>query len=182
MHNYASASEFTQRRASFDKQDKPLLELRASSYWYMRKMTSIGNFTNNSTEDEPWDSEHNKKLIAMMPLEYRNPASSAAAGKTTYLGVCGNGLMFEGNRERKFSDVTDGLSNTIMVVEADNSRAVTWTEPDNWEFNPDHRSPGWGNAHPVGFHAILCDGGIQTLGPGIDPAVFHAFLTIAGGD
>jgi len=37
--------------------------------------------------DEPWDSDHNKKLIAKMPKVFANPHNpkQAVDGKTTYL-------------------------------------------------------------------------------------------------
>jgi len=37
--------------------------------------------------NEPWDSEHNKKLIAKMPPVYVRPGSQAGEGKTVYLAV-----------------------------------------------------------------------------------------------
>jgi hypothetical protein len=117
-----------------------------------------------------------------MPKVYRNPSSAAPPGKTTYLAVCGKGLMFEGTEGRRLADVTDGLSHTIMVVEANDERAVPWTKPDDWE--PDEKNPlaGVGAAHPAGFLALFGDGSVQLISKDIDAKAFYGLLTIAGGE
>ena len=35
-----------------------------------------------------------------------------------------------------FKDVTDGTSNTIMIVEANDAAAVEWTKPDDLKVDP----------------------------------------------
>jgi len=45
---------------------------------------------------EPWDSEHNKKLIPSMTRTLRTPGSKAAPGKANYLGVGGPHGVFPG--------------------------------------------------------------------------------------
>ena len=57
--------------------------------------------------DEPWDSEHNKQLIPLMPALFLDPSSrlSPADGKTHYVGVMGEGRLFDGSAEgRKIED------------------------------------------------------------------------------
>jgi hypothetical protein len=43
---------------------------------------------------EPWDSEHNRKLIPLMPKIYRAPGSKAGEGRTNYLGAIGPNAAF----------------------------------------------------------------------------------------
>ena len=43
---------------------------------------------------EPWDSEHNRKLIPLMPKIYRAPGSKAGEGRTNYLGTIGPNAAF----------------------------------------------------------------------------------------
>src|SRR3972149_6212381 len=84
--------------------------------------------------DEPWDSEHNKALIARMPKLYQNPNMALEPGKTTYLAVVGKECIFDGtDKGMKLQQVTDGTSNTLTLVEADADQAVEWTKPDDWE-------------------------------------------------
>ena len=68
--------------------------------------------------DEPWDSPNNKPLIAKMPAVFRSPhIANAEPGKTTYLVPVGPGLIFDGPKKTKISQITDGTSNTIMLGE-----------------------------------------------------------------
>ena len=87
--------------------------------------------------DEPWDSEHNKQLIAKMPPEYKSPNSKVSGeGKTNYLTVRGPQSVFPGKKALSFQDIPDGTSNTIMTVEVTDDRAVIWTKPDDFEYDP----------------------------------------------
>src|SRR5207302_7296383 len=80
--------------------------------------------------DEPWDGPHNKRLLNFMPLVFRSPGgTNIARGKTCILAPVGDNLAFDLTRGRSFADFSDGLSNTILVVEAAPERAVDWTRP-----------------------------------------------------
>jgi prepilin-type processing-associated H-X9-DG protein len=165
-------------RASFDKQGKPLLSWRVHILPYIEQEPLYKMFH----LDEPWDSPHNMTLIPLMPRLYANPSSMGRPGMANYLAVCGKGLMFDGQKGRKLADVTDGLSNTIMVVEADTDRAVIWTKPEDWQFDPQRPLAGLGRAHPGGFNALFADGSVHFIARDIDPQTFKAMLTIAGGE
>jgi len=179
MLNYLSVKGSFPARANFDAQGKPLLSWRVHILPYIEQEALYKQFH----LDEPWDSEHNHRLIAMMPSFYRNPSSrSARPGMASYLAVCGKGLMFDGTAGRKPAEVTDGLSNTIVVVEADDDRAVEWTKPEDWEFDATRPLAGLGHAHPAGFGAAFGDGSVRFLSSSIDATLFHALLTIAGGE
>jgi hypothetical protein len=178
MHNYNSVKGSFPARANFDAQGKPLLSWRVHILPYIEQDALYKQFH----LDEPWDSEHNRPLIAMMPSIYRNPSSRSAPDMANYLTVCGTGLMFDGTAGRKPADIRDGLSNTIMVVEADDDHAVEWTKPQDWEFDATKPLAGLGRAHSAGFCAAFADGSVHFLPSYIDPAKFHALLTIAGGE
>ena len=69
-------------RANFDKQGKPLLSWRVHILPYLEENPLYQQFH----LDEPWDSEHNRKLIPMMPAFYRNPSGTwrSPAWQTTW--------------------------------------------------------------------------------------------------
>ncbi len=165
-------------QAIFDRKGKPLLS------WRVRILRHLdqGDLYHQFHLDEPWDSEHNKKLIADMPEVYRNPSSKAPPGWTTYLAICGKGLMFAGTEGRKMSDITDGTDHTLMLVEANDDRAVPWTKPEDWECDPEHPLAGLGEAHPDGFCAVMAGGGVQFYPKSFNPKTFYTLLTIAGGE
>ena len=59
---------------------KPLLSWRVAILPYLGEETLYRQFH----LDEPWNSEHNMRLIARTPQVFRSPASHAAAGMTNY--------------------------------------------------------------------------------------------------
>jgi prepilin-type processing-associated H-X9-DG protein len=178
MHNYCDARKQLPARAIFDKQGKPLLSWRVQLLPYVEEDVLYKQFH----LDEPWDSEHNRTLIPNMPKLFQNPSGTGRPGMANYLAVCGEGLAFDGTKGRRLADFTDGLSHTILVVEADDDRAVVWTKPDDWQCDAEHPLAGLGRAHPGGFNALLADGSVRFLPNTIDPKVFRAMLTIAGGE
>ncbi len=132
-----------------------------------------GPLYNQFKLDEPWDSEHNKKLVDRMPAIYRSPLSKAEAGKTNYLTVRGKRTVFpvfqRVGEYIKPEWVKDGLSDTIMLVEAADDRAVVWTKPD--DFEPDLKDPieGLLGLYPDGFLACMGDGVVRLVKAQIDP-------------
>ena len=97
------------------------------------------------------------------------PPKAAAKGKKAPVG---NG----------FRDITDGTSNTVMVVEASDAKSVIWTKPD--DFVPDTKVPAkglqglWRN----GYLVLFCDGSVLFLSNRIDPKVLKAIYTRSGGE
>src|SRR5438552_697134 len=66
---------------------------------------------------------------------------------------------------RRFAEITDGTSNTLVVAEA--TEAVEWTKPDDLPFvgfaggpNPP-AAPKLGGVLPGGFHGLMCDGSVH---------------------
>jgi len=178
MLNHESAKMAYPARASFDEQHKPLLSWRVHMLPYLEQDELYQKFH----LDEPWDSEHNKQLIPLMPPVYRNPSSAAGPGLTTYLAVCGEGFAFDGEKGRSIAELKDGTSNTILVVDANDDHAVTWTKPDDWQYDEEEPMAGLGETHPQGFEAGFADGSVRQLSKRISPKVFHAMLTVAGGE
>ena len=77
------------------KDGKPLLSWRVHILPYMDQDALYKQFH----LDEPWDSEHNKALVAQMPAAYKHPRSTVAGeGKTHYLTVRSEKSVFPAPR------------------------------------------------------------------------------------
>jgi hypothetical protein len=133
--------------------------------------------------DEPWDSPHNQALLKEMPATYMCPSRERPEPfTTTYHVFTGNGALFESGADVRFADVTDGLSNTLMVVEA--KKEVPWTRPEDLIFGPAVAPSllGAGSFHPVGFNALLADGSVRFFRSTINVVAFQSLITRAGGE
>jgi hypothetical protein len=166
--------------ARFGQGEKPGLSWRVAILPYLEQQGLYDRFH----LDEPWDSDHNRALIAEMPEVYRSPASSAEPGKTNYLAIRGDDSIIadlpEGNQVRK---IRDGVSKTALLVEVDDDRAVVWTKPDDYEWNADDPVAGLGNLHAGNvFLVAFADGHVVAISKDVDKKVLQALYTKSGAE
>lgn len=157
--------------------EKPLLSWRVYLLPYLEQQALYQEFR----LDEPWDSEHNRKLVERMPEVFKSPNVAAPAGHTAFLVPTGEGLTFGGREGLRLKDVTDGLSNTLLVVEAPATKAVPWTKPEDLAITPEAPLAGLVGGREA-FAALIADGSARRFSKGIDAQEFLKLLTPAGGE
>ena len=177
MHNYHDANKHFPAAASYSPDGKPLLSWRVA----ILPMIEYGNLYDQFHLDEPWDSEHNKKLIDKMPAEYRSPKSKLKDFRSNYVVPVGPGTVFEGREGMPFKKITDGTAHTILAVEVDDAHAVIWTKPDDLPYDPKEPSKGLGGLFKNVFIALFCDGSVHLIElPCPDEKLRAAFSAAAG--
>jgi hypothetical protein len=167
--------------ASFGPDGKPLVSWRVHLLPYLDEAKLYKEFR----LDEPWDSEHNRKLIARMPRVFQGQDRKLnAEGKTVYLLPVGEGAAFPDIKQRrKFpADFSDGTSNTIFVVQADPSQAVIWTKPQDLAYDARQPRKGLSTRYAGGFLAVLADGSARLIRGTVSDATLRALFTPAGGE
>ena len=175
--NYESTYGKFPARANYDAAGKPLLSWRVLILPYLEEMELYNQFH----LDEPWDSEHNLKLAAQMPDVYRSQSFNDPL-KTIYLTADGKGTAMEGNQGIKFSQISDGTSNTMMVLEVNPENAVVWTQPADLPFDPANPGVGLGAIRPNGFQAAFVDGSVHLISPQTTPDTLRKLLQCADGE
>jgi len=171
MHNYNSTYNGFPAAAICDKKTgKPLLSWRVEILQYIGEEALYKQFK----MDEPWDSEHNLKLAKNMPKVYFNPkANKLGDDKTHYRLFYGKGAAFELNKTSSLATFTDGTSNTLMVVEAE--EPVVWTNPNDFAYDPTKALPKMLSIDGK-FSAAYGDGHVQTFKMPIDQEILKLLI------
>ena len=80
-------------------------------------------------QKEPFDGPRNRVLASTSIPQYGCPSDPATvSGSTDYVMIVGPGTISDGPQSRKIMDITDGTSNTIMVIEV-SGLGINWMEP-----------------------------------------------------
>jgi beta-lactamase regulating signal transducer with metallopeptidase domain len=132
--------------------------------------------------DEPWDSEHNRKLIDRMPVHFRDPHMQEDSTSSAYYMITGKGTFGDSEKGRRFKEIVDGMSRTIMLVDA--KRNFPWTKPEDIEIDEDPSKPlpelGGYLQEPWKFVVALADGSVRAIAPTVDEKVLRAYFTVNG--
>lgn len=177
MYNHHSAHDRFPGAAIRDKEGRPLLSWRVAILPYLEQGALYERFH----LDEPWDSPHNRALIAEMPALYACPEGGLAPGQTRYQVFAGKGALFDDPEGPAINGIGDGTSKTLLVAEAKNG--AVWTQPNDITFDPATFDPkALGSEHPDGFNALFADGAARFIVNSVSPMVLRALITPNGGE
>ncbi len=191
FHNYHDVYKTFPAAASYSPEGKPLLSWRVHILPFLDQAPLYKEFH----LDEPWDSEHNRKLIERMPKTYRSRNwSPDEPTKTCLLGVTSDGdravaatgrgapvndrlgTMFQGRDGIKLQQVTDGTSNTILIVETEPEHAVVWTKPDDLPYDAGQPMRGFGFDENGMVPTLFCDGSVRMLKESLEAEMWRRLM------
>lgn len=182
-------------------------EQRLSWYVSLFDYEDLSDLKPHVDEGQPWDSPTNAKLARLRISTFRCPNSydppTSHPGATPYIGIAGLGTdapflpsghpragVFGHDRRTSLRDIKDGAAVTMVIAESGRIR-------DSWlaggpatvrgldtadrpyigpgrQFGADHSRPG--------VNVAFADGSVRFIDGTINPRIFEAFTTIAGGE
>lgn len=155
-----------------DAQGRPLLSWRVLVLPFLGQAELYKQFR----LDEPWDSPHNRQFIERIPQVLRSPLSNAPAGRTNYLVVRGKNTLFPGNEIVNTDLIPGSPAETVLLVEANDQRAVPWTQPADFAPNPQNPMEGLTGLHLNGFLVTFADGSARFITQGTQVQTLVAFF------
>ena len=176
-HHYQSIHGHLPPRCFTDPAGKPLQSWRVAILPLIEQQAVYEAFNLK----EPWNAASNQKVAATQIPLYSNGKSETT--KTTFRAPVMKGSLWEGDGPpRQFRNITDGLSNTIAVIDAPDSAATAWANPEPWLISAkDPMSDIFGDRETVA--ALILDGSVVTLKKSeMTNEKLKAMLTFAGGE
>ena len=181
----------------------PYRSWRRLTFFYMEGLPPV--FYDLYDENSAWDSKSNtrfydgtpvvqtdkfgsnRRVDSLDPCPVRWCCPSDSTKRVNYAVVVGTETAFPPNQNVKLDEITDGLENTILVVET-LSGSDKWTEPRDLQFDSmsfvisKSKNGEIGSKHPSGAYAGFADGEVHFITDAISPEELRALLTIAGNE
>ncbi len=167
LHNYHDAYGAFPPAYVVDEQGTPLYSWRVLILPYIDAAPLYQQFDLT----EAWDSPVNEHLLYAIPPVYRCASSTEHDGTyTAYAGVFGPDAVFTGAESVRIRDITDGMSNTIMVGEVEGA-AIPWSAPQDIDvavYQQINEPGGFSSHHVGGAQFLLGDGAVRFVSENIN--------------
>ena len=174
FHQYHDKYNYLPRDIS--NRGKPLLSWRVAILPFIGQDELYKQFK----LDEPWDSDHNKPLLAKMPDAYRVRFASSGETKTYYRGFAGPGALFGPEKfVHLVTDIPGGTANTFALVEA--GPPVEWTKPTDLPYDPKKPLPKLELPFTNVLMAATVDGDAHPYRPDLDETTLRRLIEGKGG-
>jgi hypothetical protein len=174
LHNYHDVYGEFPPQYVVDSAGKPLYSWRVLLLPYLEQDAIYRAWD----KSKAWDSPENSQLSGIVLPVFRMPDEAGMNNDTSYLAISGANSMFDGGKSARIQQATDGLSNTIIVVESKGS-GVKWAEPRDLDLNQvmgvNSGLPGQINGGATkGAQALFGDGSVQFVPASTPPATLKS--------
>ena len=175
--NYEAANGAFPPAVFTDAHGKPMKSWRVALLPYCEQRPLYEHYDLS----QPWDSPQNRALGKTSVPSFQcpsDPDTTADTAETNYVRVVGKDTVGGmPNEAVKISDITDGTSTTIMVVEVSGLH-INWEEPRDVTVEQfmDLVAKGRASHHSGGFQAAFADGSVHFISYNVAPKTLRALL------
>ncbi|MDG2221086.1 MAG: DUF1559 domain-containing protein [Rubripirellula sp.] len=177
IHNYHNDEKSLPQQCLKDQQGNALLSWRVSLLPYLEQSSLSRKFK----MDQAFDSDANQALSEMVIPVFSSKI--AEPQQTAFRAPVFPGSVWHGDgTPKEFRDVTDGMSDTIALIEAPATDLVAWANPEPWVIDQrDPLSDVFGDRNLI--TVLLLDGSVHAFTRDeLADGKLEAMLTIAGGE
>ena len=132
---------------------------------------------------KPWDDPVNAKAYKAHFRVFQCPSADVPDNYTTYLGLVGEMHAFQPTERRTKEDFTDGLDQTVMVIDVEAKDAVHWMSPHDTDgdylLELGKKSK---LSHQSGISVVFADGRATIVEKNTPQDQLHGLSTIANAD
>jgi prepilin-type processing-associated H-X9-DG protein len=202
IHNYLDTFGYFSPGAK----PKPIMpiEHRLSWIYLVTPFVESSNLYREFDEDKGWDTEENRFTALHRPFlvfqcpSYPDHLPDSKFIPTHYPGISGlgsdaatlplndpNAGFFGYERKIKKDDISNGVSNTLAVIETAWATGAWTSAPDSVRGLDPERSPylgvsgQFGGNHPGGANVLFADGSVKFLENSFDPRLLESMARIA---
>jgi prepilin-type processing-associated H-X9-DG protein len=179
IHNYHDVYQSFPPAVVKDANGNPLYSGRVLLLPYLEQ----GSLYEAWAKDQAWDSPQNMALSQTVLKVFQDPSRGErnVTGETDYLFVTGTNTIFDPTvvGPMNMAQISDGTSNTIMVIEAQGT-GINWAEPRDFDVSSGPGLPA-GN-HPGVNIVLFADGSVRNVSKNVNPQVLQAAETRNGGE
>ena len=189
LHGYEDKHGSLPPAASRDKDGNPLLSWRVLVLPYFHDRPELKQLHDRFHLDEPWDSQHNRQLVAAIPDVYQCPTDPGIDGTgstlTHYAAITGPGTVFDHQSAKAWNTKNPKLLWTVLVGEVTSEQNITWTEPKDVSISEYSEQSGWLDKQRFGSfdsHHVIPGVGTDKIVHllHVDQANGHQFLNANG--
>jgi hypothetical protein len=132
---------------------------------------------------KPWYDPVNATAFNAAVDVFQCRSTEMPTNHTIYLGVSGPNCCFRDDKPTTFTDIEDGMSYTLMVVEVPQNRTVPWMSPQDADealilgIDKDSKV-----SHTGGIQAAMADGSVRFISSNINRVTLRALLTTSGSE
>ena len=184
LHGYHAAHGVFPPAYIADANGKPMHSWRVLILPYLNQQAIYQQYDFS----EPWDGPNNSRLASLMPPQFAALSVSPGQVASSFALITGPGTLFDADKAPSMAAVTDGTSNTLLVVEVSSSAASNWLEPVDLDYGTmsfaidDPAGNCIISSQSTGAQVLFADGSVHILRSQTGAEAIRAYITPSGGE
>lgn len=179
MYNYSDVYGGFPPAYTVDEQGQPLHSWRTLLLPYIDQVALYDSIDLS----KPWDDPVNVVFASEIPPVYQCPSAVIADGHTTYVAMVGKDLFLDPIDSRMISEINDGTTNTLAVIDVQVADSVLWMAPDDTDgLSLFTLSAETEVSHSGVMMTARADGSVQSMSTESLVSDRRALTTISGGE